>query len=319
MKKTIYFSNPAYLSTTLKQLVVDLRDPAGNPATKTTIPIEDIGYIVLENPQITVTHSAINALLNENVVIITCNDKHLPNGMVMALEGNTLQSKRYKNQIEASLPLKKQLWLQTVKQKIFNQAKCLNRQGLDGKQLLRWHLEVRSGDSENIEARAAAYYWAQLFSKISVTTELENPDVELLDFKRERFGDWPNNLLNYGYAILRAVIARAVVGAGLLPTLGIHHKNQYNAYCLADDMMEPFRPSVDALVCGIIRETEKGNLEALANLTPEQKKRLLVIPVLDVLVDNKKYPLQIAAQKTASSLVACFAGQSRILTYPELI
>lgn len=320
MKKTLCFSNPAYLRAALRQLEIEQPGVAGQPARKTTVPFEDIGVVVLENPQITISHVALAALLEQNAVVITCNEKHLPSGLLLPLDGNSLQSRRFKEQIEASLPLKKQLWQQTVRQKIYNQARALNRQNIDGTPLLRWSLEVRSGDPDNVEARAAAWYWPQLFQNTPLYQEVEDendPDA----FLRERYGDWPNCLLNYGYAILRAVIARALVGAGLLPTLGIHHRNQYNAYCLADDIMEPYRPSVDALVCRILHghpmppePTKAGDV-----LTPALKRELLMIPVLDVLMENKQKPLQVAAQRTAASLSACFAGQERSILYPELL
>jgi CRISPR-associated protein Cas1 len=320
MKKTLCFSNPAYLRAGLNQLEIEQPAFAGQPSRKTTVPFEDIGMVILENPQITISHIALASLLEQNSIVITCNEKHLPTGLLMPLDGHSLQARRFREQIEASLPLKKQLWQQTVKQKIMNQARVLNRQALDGTPLLRWYLEVRSGDPDNLEARAAAFYWPRLFQNTPLFQEVEdgqNPD----DFLRERYGDWPNCLLNYGYAILRAVIARALVGAGLLPTLGIHHRNQYNAYCLADDIMEPYRPSVDALVCRLLHDhphppepNKNGDV-----LTPALKRELLVIPIMDVLMENKKKPLQAAAQRTAASLAACYSGHERTILYPELV
>lgn len=320
MKKTLFFSNPAYLRAAKRQLEIEQPAVAGQPARKTTVPFEDIGVVILENPQITISHVALAALLDQNAVVITCNEKYLPNGLLLPLDGNSLQSRRFKDQIEASLPLKKQMWQQTVRQKIYNQVRALNRQHIDATPLLRWSQEVRSGDPDNIEARAAAWYWPRLFQNTPLFQEITNqndPDT----FIRERYGDWPNCLLNYGYAVLRAVIARALVGAGLLPTLGIHHRNQYNAYCLADDIMEPFRPGVDALVCRLLHEhphppepTQSGDA-----LTPALKRELLVIPVMDVLMENKQKPLQTAAQRTAASVAACFTGHERSIVYPELI
>jgi CRISPR-associated protein Cas1 len=320
MKKTLCFGNPAYLRAALRQLEIEKPASGGQPAQKTTVPFEDIGVVILEDPQITISHVALAALLEQNAVVITCNDKHLPTGLLLPLDGNSLQARRFREQIEASLPLKKQLWQQTVRQKLYNQARALNRQGGDGSPLLRWMLEVRSGDPDNIEARAAAWYWPRLFQNTPLFQQFEayeHPD----DFIRERYGDWPNCLLNYGYAVLRAVIARALVGAGLLPTLGIFHRNQYNAYCLADDIMEPYRPSVDSLVCRILHEhpqppepNKNGDV-----LSPALKRQLLVIPVMDVLMENKQKPLQVAAQRSAASLAACFAGQERNILYPELL
>lgn len=319
MKKTLCFNNPAYLRAGLRQLEIEQPSTAGQPARKTSVPFEDIGVVILENPQITISHVALASLLEQNTIVITCNEKHLPTGLLLPLDGNSLQSRRFREQIDASLPLKKQLWQQTVKQKIMNQARALNRQGLDGTPLLRWYLDVRSGDPDNVEARAAAWYWPRLFQNTPLFQEIKD-DRNHDDFIRERYGDWPNCLLNYGYAVLRAVIARALVGAGLLPTLGIHHRNQYNAYCLADDIMEPYRPSVDALVCRLLHEhphppepNKNGDV-----LSPALKRELLVIPVMDVLMENKTKPLQTAAQRTASSLAACYAGLERTILYPEL-
>lgn len=320
MKKTLCFSNPAYLRAALNQLEIEQPGVSGQSARKTTVPFEDIGVVVLENPQITISHVALATLLEHNAVVVTCNDKRLPTGLLLPLDGHSLQSRRFREQIEATVPLKKQLWQQTVKQKIVNQAHVLKRQGIDSSPLTRWLSEVRSGDPDNIEARAAAWYWPRLFKNTPLFQPIDDdndPDA----FIRERYGDWPNCLLNYGYAVLRAVIARALVGAGLLPTFGIHHHNQYNAFCLADDIMEPYRPGVDRIVCRILHDhphppepTKNGDL-----LTPDLKRELLTIPVMDVRMEKKQKPLQIAAQRTAASLAACFAGQERSIVYPEPI
>ncbi len=324
MKKTICFSNPAYLSAALRQLEIELPANATQSATrKTTVPLEDIGMVIIEHPQITISHLALSSLLAHGAAVVTCNEKHLPVGLLLPLDGHSLQSRRFREQIEATLPLKKQLWQQTVRQKILNQARALLRQGIAADPLLHWSTEVRSGDPDNIEARAAAWYWPRLFANtplfddFSTDNLAESPD----DFIRERYGDWPNCLLNYGYAILRAVIARALVGSGLLPTFGIHHRNQYNAYCLADDIMEPYRPCVDLLVCQMLHEhphppppNKDGSV-----LSPALKRQLLVIPVMDVLMENKQSPLQVAVQRTTNSLAACFQGQQRQILYPELM
>ena len=247
IKRTLCFSNPAYLSLKNAQMVIKLPEVEKADVAELikaeavrTIPIEDIGVVVLDNRQITITQGLAESLLENNCAIITCDSTHLPVGLMLPLCGNTTQSERFRAQIDASLPLKKQLWQQTVQCKIRNQAAVLqNTRNAIVKNMLVWAGEVKSGDSDNLEGRAAAYYWRNLF-----------PDI--LGFTRDREGVPPNNLLNYGYAILRAVVARALVGSGLLPTLGIHHHNRYNAYCLADDIMEPYRPYVDALVCQLV-------------------------------------------------------------------
>lgn len=292
IKRTLYFGNPAYLSMHNAQLVVTV--PQTNE-TK-TVPIEDIGVMMLDNQQITLTHGLMEALLDNNCALITCDSHRLPVGMMLPLCGNTTQNERFRAQLDASLPLQKQLWQQTIQTKIANQAAVLKKcRGAVVKNMLCWVNEVRSGDIENLEARAAVYYWANLFP----------------DFKRDREGLPPNNLLNYGYAILRAVVARALVASGMLPTLGIHHHNRYNAYCLADDIMEPYRPYVDQIVVELYEQN-------MFELTKEVKTRLLSIPVLDVVIGGQRSPLMIAVGQTTASLYKCFDGQSRKICYPEI-
>lgn len=252
IKKTLCFSNPIYLSLRNAQLVLHLPEVESNdtlPETmkkeaERTIPIEDIGVVILDHRRITITSGVLEALLENNCAVITCDQKSMPVGLLLPLCGNTTQNERFRTQLDASLPLRKQLWQQTVKQKILNQEYVLRTNTDKETNCMRvWANDVRSGDPDNLEARAAAYYWKNLFK-------------DYPDFVRDREGTPPNNLLNYGYAILRAVIARSLVGSGLLPTLGIHHHNRYNAYCLADDIMEPYRPYVDELVLDIIRQNE---------------------------------------------------------------
>ncbi len=307
IKRTLCFTNPAYLSLKNNQLVIKLPEVETNSslpedfkaeATK-TIPIEDIGIVVLDNKRITITQGVMEALLENNAAVITCNESHLPIGMHLPLVGNTTQTERMRYQIEASLPLKKQLWQQTISAKIQNQASVLKQmRGTEVRNMLKWASEVKSGDSENLEARAAVYYWQNAF-----------PMIE--NFTRSREGVSPNNLLNYGYAILRAIVARALVSSGLLTTLGIHHRNKYNAYCLADDIMEPYRPYVDRLVMQLY--DKYPNCE---ELTKELKAELLQIPVLDVVISGKKSPLMIAVSTTTSSLQKCYSGELRKIVYP---
>lgn len=301
IKKTLFFGNPCYLSIKQKQLCVVIPDDGSGEEKKTTLPVEDIGVLILDNQQITVSQRVLQLLLENNTAVIVCDEKHHPCGLLLPLSGNTLQTERYKEQIESSEPLRKQLWQQTISTKIRNQAILLNDKGVQVANMLHWSKEVTSGDMKNHEARAAAYYWDKLFESL---------------FRRERFGDPPNNLLNYGYAILRAVVARSLVASGLLPTLGIHHHNRYNAFCLADDVMEPYRPFVDKLVLNILEEEE---IEDYDELTPSLKKKLLIIPAMDVLIDNQRSPLMIATQRTCASLAKCFAGETRKILYPELI
>ncbi len=296
IKRTLYFGNPAYLKTANEQLIIEMHDSG----EAKTAPIEDIGLLILDHQQITITQALMAKLLGNNTAIITCDDTHHPIGMWLSLDGHTLQSQKFQAQIEATVPLKKQLWQQTVICKIENQACLLSLQREENKLLLTYAREVKCGHSENHEAKAAAYYWKRIF-----------PDF--LEFRRERYGPPPNNLLNYGYAILRAMVARSLTASGMLPTLGIHHRNQYNAYCLADDIMEPYRPFVDKVVCQIIR----GNGKFL-EMTPNMKKALLELPAMDVLIEGQKSPLMNAVQRTTASLAKCFEGKSRKILYPEI-
>lgn len=307
IKKTLYFGNPAYLSLRNGQLVIRLPEveKAELPdiikqETIRTVPIEDIGVVVLDNKQITITQGALAELVANSAAVITCDSKCMPTGMLLPLSGNTLYQERFRNQIEAAIPLRKQLWQQTVKAKIENQAYCLQKN--TSKSFVPLHVlarKVRSDDADNHEAQAAAYYWKNLFSD---------------GFTRDKDGIPPNNLLNYGYAILRAVIARALVGSGLLPVYGIHHHNRYNAYCLADDIMEPYRPFVDDLVISTMKKMEVSD-----DLTVALKREMLSIPVLDVVISGKCSPLMIAAGLTAASLAKCYNGEAREISYPSFL
>ncbi len=300
IKRTLCFSHPAYLSLRNGQLVVKLEPHDDEPEKQATIPIEDIGFVVLDHRQITLTHGAMAALLDNNASVVTCDDRHMPVGLMLPLEGHTVQQERFHDQLNASLPLRKQLWQQTVQQKIRNQAALLQElHGVEVGNMRKWAGEVLSGDSTNLEGRAAAFYWSQMFTTIP-------------NFTRSREGAYPNALLNYGYAILRAVIARALVGSGLLPTLGIHHHNRYNAYCLADDIMEPYRPYVDRLVVQTMAACSD------VEVTTAIKSRLLTIPTLEVYINGQRSPLMVAATQTTASLARCFAGESRRIAYPEI-
>jgi CRISPR-associated protein Cas1 len=294
IKRTLYFSNPTYLSIKQQQLVVK------QDVLERTIPIEDIGVLILDFYQITLSHAVLQQLLENNCAIITCNDKHHPTGLMLNLDGHIQQSEKFRAQINATEPLKKQLWQQTIKAKLQNQVAVLDIWDIESKYIKKLIPNILSGDSSNQEAQAAKYYWQVLYNE-------EEPH-----FYRERFGDYPNNFLNYGYAILRATVARGLVSSGLLSTLGIFHRNKYNPYCLADDIMEPYRPYVDHLVKIIISEMPEEQ-----ELSKEVKKRLLEIPALDIVIDEKKSPLMVGLQRTTASLAMCFEGKSKKIIYPE--
>jgi CRISPR-associated protein Cas1 len=296
IKRTLSFGNPAYLSMENNQLIVSKKDDE----LKKSVPIEDIGILILEHPQITITHVLIARLLENNVAIITSNEKYMPVGLMLNLNGHTLQRRYFENQIKAKEPLKKQLWQHTIKCKIKNQSNILKGQGKGYNYLLELSAKVKSGDSQNLEATAASFYWKSLF-------------MEWGKFSRDSEGASPNHLLNYGYSILRAIVARSLVGSGLLPTLGIFHKNQYNAYCLADDIMEPYRPYIDHIVYHLCAQYG-FDLDMTTNI----KVKLLEIATIDTIIAGNKSPLLIAIQRTTASLARSFESGVCELIYPEI-
>lgn len=305
IKRVLCFTNPAYLSLRQGQIVHQLPEVvhAKNVTEEfrqsaRTIPIEDVGVVVLDNKQITITSGLMAALLDNNCAIVTCNDQHLPVGLELPLMGNSIQNERFRQQLDASEPLKKQMWQQTIVSKILGQAHVLGEVDVENTNMRAWAKDVRSGDTENMEARAAAYYWRNVF---------HDPY-----FIRGQEGNPPNNLLNYGYAIVRAMMARSLVAAGLLPTLGIHHHNRYNAYCLADDIMEPYRPLVDQMVISMM-----NRYADISEITTEMKRDLLSLSTADVNIDGHRSPMMIAIQTTANSVQKCFAGESRKIIYPD--
>lgn len=296
IKRTLYFGNPAYLSKRDQQLKVS------DPVTQTeigSVPLEDIAVVLLDHPQITLTHALMADLIDRNVALISCDTRHLPSGLMLPLDGNHVQTERFRVQIAASEPLLKNLWAQTIKAKIENQAALLGRKRIDAKQLLALVPQIKSGDPDNTEGRAASVYWKLLLGGSG--------------FTRDRYGIEPNAHLNYCYAILRGIVARALVSSGLLPTLGIFHRNKYNAYCLADDVMEPYRPFCDELVYEMFAS---GAIDS-EEISREQKVRLLSVATCDVLIGGKKSPLMVALSRTTNSLYECFEGSRRKIVYPE--
>ncbi len=298
IKRTLYFGNPAYLKLKDKQLQIDVM--VEEEIKTSLIAVEDIGVMIIDSPQITLTSGLLQALQENNVAVITCDYRHMPQSLLLPIEGNSVQQERYDTQLGASEPLKKQLWAQTVMQKIKNQAATLDGLQIKSDYLIPIHRNVKSGDSDNAEATAAVYYWQKIFSHVN-------------GFARYREGPPPNNYLNYGYAILRGTMARSIVAAGLLPTLGIFHRNRYNAFCLADDLMEPYRPYIDEIVYRMVNE-----MGLVKDMEKEHKAVLLKVPAMDVMMEGEKSPLMLATQRTAVSLVKCFAGEQRKLVYPEI-
>ena len=291
IKRSLLVENKTVITTKNLQLVLK------SEIRETTIPIEDIGFLVIDNSETYLSIPAMNLLIENNTAIIVCSTNHLPNGMFLNLNSHHIQQEIFKNQIDASAPLKKQLWQHTIVEKITNQGILLEKITGNKNSFPFLASKVLSGDSTNMEGVAASQYWKSFFE---------------MDFKRERFGDYPNNFLNYGYAILRAATARALSGSGLLNTLGIHHKSKYNAFALADDIMEPFRPIVDESVYGIMQNFEEQELNT------QIKSELLQILTRTVYFKEEKSPLMVALQKTASSLQQCYTGDRKKIKYPKI-
>ncbi|MFD2528892.1 type II CRISPR-associated endonuclease Cas1 [Polaribacter marinaquae] len=292
IKRTLFFSNKCSLTTKYEQLVIK-----NDTQIVKTVPIEDIGFIVIENQETYISVPALSKLTSNNVSVIFCDNKHMPQSMLLNLDNHHIQQRHFENQINATEPLKKQLWQQIVKLKISNQAQILKKLGKNSSPLGYYASKVLSGDSDNREAVSASYYWKNIFD---------------FNFKRERVGVYPNLFLNYGYIVLRSAVARALSGSGLLSTLGIHHHNKYNAFCLADDIMEPYRPLVDAKVLEIMKNYNEQDL-----ITPI-KLELLSILTQTVYFKEKESPLMVALSTTTSSLQQCFSGKTRKIVYPKL-
>lgn len=293
IKQTLMFTSPVALSLKYKQLVVTSKEN-GDTLTR---PIKDIGFVIIDNPMVSFTVPVLNELTENNVAVIVCDKRQMPHSMLMPLEGNTTLQESHQCQIEASLPLKKQMWKQLIEVKIKNQAALLDRVGKNGNALKPFYMNVKSGDTDNREGAAARLYWAALFED---------------GFKRDREGDAPNLFLNYGYAILRAAVARALVGSGLYPAFGIFHRNRYNAFPLADDVMEPYRPFVDEIVHSLYYDDKATDLDK------QTKGKLLRVLFADVKIGKITRPLEVALSVTSSSMVKMFKGETARLSLPRL-
>lgn len=292
LKRTLFFGKPSRLSMKDKQLVIESKKDGAIHK----IPIEDIGYAVIENQQITFSVPLLQELMTNNVAVIFCDASHMPNSMLLNLDSHHLQSEMFRFQINASEPLKKNLWKQTIEAKIRNQSALLHKLGKNGNLLKPFYSNVKSGDADNREGAAARVYWTEMYGQ---------------DFIRDRYGTCPNNLLNYAYIVLRAAVARALTGSGLLPTLGLFHHNRYNAFCLADDIMEPYRPFVDEIVFKLFQNDHQ-------ELTTEVKTEILKILANDVCFENTTRPLMVGLSQTTASLARCFTGEQKKIVYPEL-
>lgn len=293
LKRTLVFTTPIQLSLRNAQIVLNTKEM---PSEQKTIPIEDVGMVMIEHQQVNITMPLINALVDAGVSIIFCDAKGLPHAIIQNLDGNSLQGEFLRKQVDVSDVLKKQLWKQIIEAKIRNQASLLQKLGKDSSQMKPLYQNVKSGDTDNREGIAARLYWTTLFGE---------------DFSRDRTLGGINALLNYGYAILRASTARALVASGLTPALGIFHHNRSNAFPLADDIMEPYRPFVDMIVYQLC---EEGKLE----ISKETKAELINVVYCDTSFPEVVRPLQVGLSLTTASLARCFAGESKSLQLPKL-
>jgi CRISPR-associated protein Cas1 len=298
IKRTIEISKePIHLAVKLDQLLLQRHE--ADPTTAASIPCEDIGLVIVDHQQTTYSHQALAKLLEFGAAVLLCGRNHLPAGMILPLSTHTEVVWRIQDQIAASKPLCKRLWQQIVVAKIRAQAANLPDDAPARGKLLTLAGEVKSGDPSNVEAQAAKVYWsAWLGSAPAAAT-----------FRRDPDGDGLNALLNYGYAIFRAAVARAVVAAGLHPALGIQHANRSNPFCLADDLLEPLRPLVDARV----RDLNDWGLQTI-----EQKSKVHLLELLTatVQVGDQTGPLMVGLHRTVASFVKCLQGEEKKLLLP---
>ena len=293
--RTLCFSSIGKLSIRYEQLV--WTDAMGESRT---FPVEDIGFVVIESEKIEITAAALQFLSAHNVAVVICDKAHMPSAQLVPYAANTTASETTEAQLSATAAVQGRLWRQIVRQKIRNQATLMTRLGApNAKRLMVLSDEVKNGDPANCEAQAARIYFQTL-----------GPD----GFTRERDGVWPNAPLNYGYAILRAAVARALIGSGLTCIRGIHHHNRYNAFALADDVMEPYRPFVDQYVLGKVKPFDVP----LDELTKEMRARLLEMLTCDVCMGECRRPLMVALSFTTASLARCYKKESDSLCLPEL-
>lgn len=292
IKRILEVSNPSYLHLKQQQLIIEQEK-----IQVAKIPIEDIGALILANPAIVLTQPLIIACGQNKVAIIFCDERHLPYSTIIPLQANSLHQKILHQQIKISQPTKKRLWQQIIRQKIQNQSNTLQCFNKPHKKLKRLTDEVKSGDSTNCEAIAAQYYWKALFGK---------------KFNRDQNAGGVNAMLNYGYSIMRAMVARSICGAGLHPTLGLFHHNQYNALCLADDLMEPFRPWIDAISYQYYQENP--------NISITQPTKTLFLNLLNQAITYKgeQMPLMVSLHYIMADLKRNYTGEIKQLQYPEL-
>jgi CRISP-associated protein Cas1 len=289
-----FSEEPASLSARNGLLVIERKDKP-----EITVPFEDIAVIITSHQQVHYTNAVLAGLASACGAFIVCNEKHLPVGMLLPIVGHSTQGERFIQQANASEPTCKQLWKQVIKEKIKNQGTLLKELYGDDQGLIAMSGRVKSGDTENLEGQASRRYWPKIFGDKS--------------FSRDREAEDQNKFLNYGYTVLRAIVARAICGAGLHPSLGVHHHNRYDSYCLADDLMEPFRPIVDKSVVQLVNE--KGTEAPM-----DKETKALLIGALTARFDleGEQRTLFDIISRTAASLAQVFAGESDELVLPEI-
>lgn len=287
--------SPARLRCSLGRLSIEREG-----SDSVTIPFADIAVVVLAHPQITITHPVLSELANSGASVITCDERRLPAAMLLPLQGHFVQTERFRVQAAAPLPTRKRIWRDIVRAKIRAQADTLSLVRGDDHSLPALLSHVRSGDPSNVEAQAARRYWTALF-----------PGG---DFRRDADGDDQNRLLNYGYAVLRAIVARAICAAGLHPSLGLHHRNRYNAFCLADDLMEPLRPVVDQAVAQLV-----DRYGADMPLDSSFRRTILDGLLLPLRLEHEKRTIFDVVSRTASSLVDVFLGERATILLPQRV
>lgn len=291
--RTITISSPAHLSLANRQLVITNKETE----EQQTLPLAEVGVLILENPRTTLTLKMLQYCMEMGVVVVVCDQFYIPNGLLYPLKGHSRQGLRTREQALVSIPTKKNVWKQLIQSKISNQAALLEQRGLvEYRRLRELASSVKSGDSDNREGIAAKIYWTALLGA---------------DFVRSREGPDPNPLFNYAYAILRASVTRAIVGSGLSPKLGVQHKSQYNAFPLSDDVMEPYRPFADLAVMELV---DAGEL----SITKDTRTHLKRLIAQDTLMDKVTRPLQIAITLTTASLAEIYTGERRLLALPKL-
>lgn len=285
-----------YLSIKYDQLVI-----TQERQVVSKIPCEDIGVLLLDHSGITCTHSVFTKLLENKAAIIICDKQHLPAGLFLPLNSSVTETQSFTMQINASKPTKKRIWQQLVKAKIYHQASVLEDEPIAHNALKELAKQVRAGDPSNVEARASKRYWKSFLKDEKFTRSPE--------------GIPPNNLLNYGYMVMRAAVARSLSCAGLLPNLGVHHHNKYNAYCLADDLVEPFRGYIDKRV----RELWfKYDHDRLSELTQDIKAELLEVLYQEVEIGGNKGPLFVGLHRVCASLKRCLSGEDKNILLPKI-